>query len=436
MATLTIGGRKVTVDDSFLSLPPDQQAAAVEEISASFGSSAAPQGEKKFGLGDTWPARLAKSIYGAVTLPGDVYQGAADVPQSANMPGGETTESMGRVVDLATLAAPRPPAVGTSIAQKAVPAPTQKELLDAAKGGYDSARSLGVEISPAAMQTFGAKVRAGLEEKGINAELAPKTFSTLSKLDNAPPGSVVTISNFETLRRTLGNAAGDFLNKTEQSAATRAIRELDDYLATLPARDVVRGPADEAAKVLSDARGNFAAAQRSQKITDELDSADLRAAAANSGQNVSNTVRQRLRSVLDNPKASRGYSPDELAQMERVVRGTPVGNTARFAGNLLGGGGGLGAIASAAVGGMAAPPWGALAPAVGYGLKKISNASVDRQAKLLDEMVRKRSPLADVTGANAPQAPFSLNGAQVALLRSLLATSTPSAVSLPWQVRE
>lgn len=28
-----------------------------------------------FGLGDTWPARVAKSIYQALTLPGDVYAG-------------------------------------------------------------------------------------------------------------------------------------------------------------------------------------------------------------------------------------------------------------------------------------------------------------------------------------------------------------------------
>lgn len=40
MATLNIGGRKVTVDDSFMSLPPDQQAATVEEIASSFAPQA------------------------------------------------------------------------------------------------------------------------------------------------------------------------------------------------------------------------------------------------------------------------------------------------------------------------------------------------------------------------------------------------------------
>jgi hypothetical protein len=42
MPTLNIDGRKVQVDDSFLKLPPDQQAATVDEIAASFAKSAAP----------------------------------------------------------------------------------------------------------------------------------------------------------------------------------------------------------------------------------------------------------------------------------------------------------------------------------------------------------------------------------------------------------
>jgi hypothetical protein len=45
MPTLNIGGRKVKVDDSFLSLTPDQQNATVEEIAASFGASPAAQTE-------------------------------------------------------------------------------------------------------------------------------------------------------------------------------------------------------------------------------------------------------------------------------------------------------------------------------------------------------------------------------------------------------
>lgn len=42
MATLNIGGTKVTVDDAFLSLSPEEQAATVEEIASSLGGAAQP----------------------------------------------------------------------------------------------------------------------------------------------------------------------------------------------------------------------------------------------------------------------------------------------------------------------------------------------------------------------------------------------------------
>lgn len=43
MPTLNIQGRRVTVDDSFMSLPPEQQNAAVDEIAQSLGSRAGPK---------------------------------------------------------------------------------------------------------------------------------------------------------------------------------------------------------------------------------------------------------------------------------------------------------------------------------------------------------------------------------------------------------
>lgn len=47
MATLTINGRKVTVDDSFRNLSPEQQEATVEEIAAQLGASGEQAGESQ-----------------------------------------------------------------------------------------------------------------------------------------------------------------------------------------------------------------------------------------------------------------------------------------------------------------------------------------------------------------------------------------------------
>lgn len=84
MATLNIGGRKVTVDDAFLQLAPDQQAAVVEEIAASSriaGPAPAAQPQGMSGLetaGDVAASGgigLLKGGIGQVGLGGDIREG-------------------------------------------------------------------------------------------------------------------------------------------------------------------------------------------------------------------------------------------------------------------------------------------------------------------------------------------------------------------------
>jgi hypothetical protein len=400
----------------------------------------------KFGLGDTWPARLAKSVYSAVTLPGDVMSGAqtmpglGDRPQSGPAPTAPNENSTfigralnippaaanpmdelsGRVLDLATLGTPMAPKAATGLVAPKVGLPTAEELKSAASTGYDSARNMGVDIKPEAISGTAQTLAQTLEKDGINAKLAPKTFGIIDELAAPPAGSVATIANLETARRSLGHAAQDFLNPTEKMAASRAIQHLDDYLGNIPQADVLAGDAAQASKILSEARQNYAASKRSSQINGEVDIAEGNAAAANSGQNIGNSVRQRFNSILKSDKKSSGYTDAEIAQMEKVRNGTALGNAARVGGNLLGGGGGLGSVASAAVGAGSLGPIGATAPALGYALKKLSDASVARQVRKLDEMTRSRAPLAQGTASTGLTAAEQFK--RELLLRSLLAT--------------
>lgn len=348
----------------------------------------------KFGLGDTWPAKLAKSLYSAVTLPGDVMSGQTQVDPS-------NPEFIGRTLDLAAAGTPMAPKAAASLVAPKVGLPTAEELKAAASQGYDTARNMGVDIKPEAVANTAQTLAANLEKDGINAKLAPKTFGIINELAAPPAGSVSTIANLETARRSLGHAGQDFLNPTEKMAAGRAIQHLDDYLGNIPQADVLAGDAPAASKILSEARANYAAGKRSEQINGETEIADRNAAAANSGQNIGNSVRQRFNAILKSDKKSQGYTDAEIAQMERAVRGTPLGNTARIGGNLLGGGGGLGSVASAAVGAGSLGPIGAAAPAVGYALKKFSDASVARQVRKLDEMTRARAPLSQGSASTA-----------------------------------
>ena len=431
MPTIDIEGRKVAVDDSFLKLSPDEQNATVDEIASSFKTQEAPH---KFGLGDTWPARLAKSIYGAVTLPGDVAQGNVSM---MGEDGHTNPEVINRAADLASVASPMSPAARSGIGWAGAlkteqgPAPTEQALGTATDAGYDAARNSGFELKSDAVRNWAAQTQADLEAKGRLKEFAPDTHAVLTKLQSGDPAAIATGGNLVSAREALREASRNFINPREKAAAEIAIRKLDGFVENPPAEAVLAGDAPSFAKTAADARGNAAAEFRSKLLSDALQYADQKAAKNNSGANVGNAERDRLFNIYQSDKKSAGFSPDELAQTDQIIRGTPLANITRAAGNYLGGGGGLGAhIASgtgAAAGAFAGGPAGAVigaigAPAVGYGLKKFSDSIGKREINRLQEMVRKRSPLGDsmpdrVVGKVSPR--------QALTVRALLMGSHP-----------
>lgn len=361
-------------------------------------------------------AGLIGAIKSGITLPGDVASGKVD-PNSQ--------EAMDRAWDFTGIAAPVNPAIRAG--ERAIPgvlkslrpsklkAPTVDALKESAEAGYEAIRAMGVDYSSSAVKSLADDIQRELTEKGILAELAPKTYSVLGKLQSPPAESVASIEGLVAARRALNNAAGDFTNPTERLAANRIIDRLDEFLlgpdeASVVARAGVGDGgeasaftrASAAGKILEDSRGDYAAAKRSEKITGAEERAELNAAVANSGANVDNQLRARAAELLKKPKETRGFSKEELALIRRIAEGTFTTNFTRRLGNLLGGGGGLGAqvtgglgmAAGGALGGFPAAGVGYfLPPLVGAASKKASAALVGKQYEKLDEAVRKRSPL-------------------------------------------
>lgn len=293
------------------------------------------------------------------------------------------------------------PGVTKTFRRPDVPAPTAQALREAGSTGYDAARKMGVDYSSDAVASMAGQMRTGLEQEGILAELAPKTFKILEKLQQPPEGSVAPLEGLVAARRALKNARLDFTNPTEKLAADRLIRGLDEFIEGRNASSVVAGPASRAAETLKDANANYAAAKRSDRITGKLEDADLQAGVANSGQNIDNAIRQRARDILKSDKLKAGFNKEEIKAITNVAMGSKSRNALRFVGNLLGGGGGLGAVASGAAGGTAGgmlggPPGiaiGAGIPLAGLAAKR-SGASLTRRAmEKAGTQTRKRSPL-------------------------------------------
>lgn len=363
-------------------------------------------------------AGILGSVKSAVTAPGDALQGKFDA---------YSPEGQARARETASLISPvSPGSVGSKLLTPKIP--TAEELRAAAKSGYDSIRASGVDYAPHAVKGFADDLANSLNAESRIAENNPELFALLKKIQNPPPGaSGARLSDLDALRQRLGDIAGS-PDRGKSAAATIAIKRLDDFLEnpdpshlvagaspatgstlpSVPGSDATRLAA-EAAQTLRDARGNSAAAFRSDKITGLQDAAEYRAAAANSGQNIDNAIRQRLAGILIKDKEGRGFSPAELDKIESIVFGSKGANASRTIGNMLGGGGGFPAAINAIAGGTTAAvasgnPWmaltGAVLPAVGYGAKAVENSLSKSQVRALDEALRSRSPLYQQRVAN------------------------------------
>lgn len=322
-----------------------------------------------------------------------VIQGAFDVAKGipmASAPGGVFAAQVGKGLPVAQVAA-----------QRVVP--SVQELKTAGAEALQSPAIKNLEIKPQAISDFAQKTKAALDEAGLDDTLAAGTHKILDKLAKAPneegATAIITGQNISTLRKTFSNAAKEKQLNGEPTqnaaAATQAMKSLDELVPNIKPADVIGGDLGAAVAKWNEGRANYSAGMHAASIDREAIRAELRAAATNSGQNVSNTIRQRMATLMNKPGGLNGFTPSERSMIEEIVRGSGAQNAVRTVGNALGGGLGVGGTALGLGGFMTAGPAGAAIPFAGYALKSLSNRMTLTQAAKLSEAIRSRAPLAN-----------------------------------------
>lgn len=388
----------------------------------------------------------------ALTLPYDVYRGNVQMTDPAT--GRTSDEAIGRSMEAAGVMTPVNPAVRSgsglipgatqSMRKSRPPVPTNDELVKAGADGFNQMRATGATYPSSSVKKAADETMIRMNADGFDETLAPKTFAILKQLTEPPAGSYATIANLHSARRKFGKIAGNYSDPTEQAAAIQARNAVDELIggfgdmASPPVSPASAGSGavgrtvearKAAAKALEEANANYAAGKRSDLIQGIDRAADLRASAANSGQNTGNTIRQRVASALLREKDTAGFSAAEKDMLEALVRGSRGANATRAAGNILGGGGGLGALVTggfgAGAGAVLGGPVGGMAGAVipplaGGAMKGISNRLTQRALMNADEAIRMRSPLYQKRAADAPMEVIR-NPSTEAIIRALVA---------------
>lgn len=285
--------------------------------------------------------------------------------------------------------------------------PTMEAIKDTASNTYDTLtnRNIAIPISQSTLDNLANDITKTLNNKGIRPSTAEAIHRAVDEIRTPAnqlnsgmyPGNPAyakglpdvadLVAARENVKGLLGAQGPD---KAGAAIALDKInRAIEQQSPTTTAR-------------ISEADKNWAAYKANQALDKRLARADLRAAGEHSGMNVGNRIRQQVTNYLVSNE-SRFLSPENRAELEKIVKGTATQNAIRQVSNLLGGGGGLGMLMGATIGGTAGysahgdPLEGALAGlamgAAGRGLKIANNRAVIRSAEKAAEAIRRRSPL-------------------------------------------
>lgn len=262
--------------------------------------------------------------------------------------------------------------------------------------------------------------------RATNPNLFPRANATVEDITALPPRSLYEV---EEARRLAGrNVAA---NADEASVGVAMKKTIDDYLTGLGPDDVRGADPEASIALMRDARKGTHQAFKADEIDNKAMRAETRAATTGTGGNEVNAMRQNVRTVFDRERdptlrgKSGGYTPDEMAAMEKVVMGDTRQNIARLLGRMAptsgalplamtGFGGASGATAALATGN----PFLAI-PALAGGVGEISKALAERMTRKDIERL-----MATITnGGTAPAKAASRKAAERAIIEQWLSTA-------------
>lgn len=451
MATLNISGRKVTVDDSFLQLPPDQQNAAVEEISASLPKqmgnaftdivpeikAAATENidVMKKAVTDRSSKGAIEGLMdtgkGLLAIPGLIASPITGAARSLiGHPLADLTHQAGKIINPEVAAKDDPAkmyadakggvdtammALGPNRGVKPLAPPSAAELKTAATNVYQSPGIKSIQIPPQDVGNLAAGIESNLTNAGFRATpgSAPGTLSEIKRMTPTQGVASVGVDDLRAARRALNMTAKQldqtFKPTPDAAAATTAIREIDTFL-------------DNLAPSLKDANKNYRASKSSDLLDYRIGQAKHRAAKSGSGMNIENTFRQEVDKI-----PNRGLSAEQRALRDKIVEGTPTRNALRTAGK-LGVDGGLSMMIHAGAG---LGSGGATLPitAAGTVARKIGELLTRSQMKSLSNSIRSDAPLSKML-ATLPRKPNVSKGAK-AIAAALMGQNAPRSLPFP-----
>jgi len=317
---------------------------------------------------------------------------------------------------------------------KVPPAAEQKTAADLA---YDAIRANPAEYHPPAARQLADRIEPTLK---TDAARAPTSFSELNRMrgfDDWPTTQSVKPHQFQDIREATNQIPFNALNNADRIAGRKIRNALDDFLINPPPGSIRPGSerAAQQASELADFGQKMVGGYKRSGTIEAIQNAALR--DVNLGRTGGRSLPDATASQIDNwffptnpdtlAKRQRGYRPEEIAALDKVV--SPGGATQfmRDKGVVLTGGrsvaGNIAApIVAGGLGGGAGylssdPKWGTLGglafPLLGAGMRGAASRNTARNIKHASDLIHTRNPLYEMRAANAPMVEPGKHGSQM-----------------------
>jgi len=222
---------------------------------------------------------------------------------------------------------------------------------------------------------------ARMDAERINPTLQPGSQAILDAILRESSGPM-RIEDVENLRRITQQSLPATASPADRRLSGMMTDEITAYLDSL---------GDPVADELRTGRTAYRRASAATAVEDAATRATRRAATTGSGGNEINATRQNIARIIESPRRSRSFTPDELAQMDEIAQGTTGQNIARRLSRFAPSSGGLSAMLG--VGGAMASPAVALPiMAVTEGAKALGERSTRKSIEgLLQSLAPSRT---------------------------------------------
>lgn len=357
----------------------------------------------------------ANLTYTPRTLAGQQYSqnvGEALSPLAGLTPFTQELAIIGKTAPLAAREVAKIPGkVMDNVAAKSISAeaaPTIDALKEASRSIYKEIDDTGAVVAKDRVQSLSNDIYNTVRNEGFNKKIHPAVSAALDEFDEAAKYDQ-PITNIDTLRKVASNAAGS-IDRSEARLGKLVVNKIDGFLDNLDEGALVGGDAVEIGSKYKDARQLWQRATKAEMVDKAISK------AKNQASGFENGLRVQFRSILNNDKKSRSFTPEERAAMEKVVQGGGVENVAKLVGKLgFGEGqasnmlmGSLGAGAGAAVGG----PAGAVAvPLIGQVSRGLAQKLTRNNAEMVSQIVRSGKDATGITRAYLAATPANKRSA-------------------------